>query len=207
MIRQFVAVTALVAVPLAGAIAQTQPQTGTTPPAATTDPSRTTTPPGTTPTPSRDPRDPSAQRAQGQQGAPVGSQSAISYIAQQNQDQMLASNLIGTTVRGSADENIGEINDILLDRQGKAVGVVIGVGGFLGIGEKDVAVPFETIQVMRDPNNERNMRFTVASTKEALKQAPEFQRMGSRAGSTATTGSDRGSGTGTTPTPRPATPQ
>src|SRR6187200_3280533 len=54
-------------------------------------------------------------------------------------DGYLATNMIGENVyNGTADnaENIGDVNDIVLDKEGKTTGVVIGVGGFLGIGER-----------------------------------------------------------------------
>jgi putative membrane protein len=60
---------------------------------------------------------------------------------------ILVSDLTGTTVYGTNNENIGEVNDVVLDRDGKLLAVVVGVGGFLGIGEKDVAIPFEALQV------------------------------------------------------------
>jgi sporulation protein YlmC with PRC-barrel domain len=45
------------------------------------------------------------------------------------------------------DKKIGEIMDLLVDHDGKATALIIGVGGFLGAGEKDVAVPFNAVQV------------------------------------------------------------
>src|SRR5215471_7131276 len=47
------------------------------------------------------------------------------------------------------DNKIGEIMDVLVDREGKAVALIIGVGGFLGAGEKDVAVLFHSVQVKK----------------------------------------------------------
>ncbi len=67
-------------------------------------------------------------------------------MSQQQQGQWLASKLIGTTVVGANNESIGDVNDVLLEKDGKAVAVVIGVGGFLGIGEKDVAIPFQSLE-------------------------------------------------------------
>ena len=51
---------------------------------------------------------------------------------------------------------------------------IVGVGGFLGMGEKDVAIPFADITVTRDENN--LMRLTIAATKEQLEAAPAFDR-------------------------------
>lgn len=52
------------------------------------------------------------------------------------------------TVYDPKENTIGEVDDVLLDKSGKIAGLVIGVGGFLGIGEKDVIVPFEAVKVM-----------------------------------------------------------
>jgi sporulation protein YlmC with PRC-barrel domain len=68
------------------------------------------------------------------------------FMSQQQQGQWLASKLIGTTVVGANNESIGDVNDVLMEKDGKAVAVVVGVGGFLGIGEKDVAVPFQSLE-------------------------------------------------------------
>jgi len=68
------------------------------------------------------------------------------FMTQLQQDHMMASRLIGTTVVSTNNESIGDVNDVIVDRSGRAMAVVIGVGGFLGIGEKDVAVPFEALE-------------------------------------------------------------
>lgn len=59
------------------------------------------------------------------------------------------SDLEGKSVYGSEGENIGEINDVLISQNGSVNAVVIGVGGFLGIGEKDVAVNMSALQLGR----------------------------------------------------------
>jgi hypothetical protein len=62
--------------------------------------------------------------------------------------QMLGSDLRGTRVYAANNESIGDISDLLLDRQGRVVAAIVGVGGFLGIGQKDVAVPFEALEIV-----------------------------------------------------------
>jgi sporulation protein YlmC with PRC-barrel domain len=52
-----------------------------------------------------------------------------------------------------ADNRIGEIEDVLVDREGKIVALVIGAGGFLGIGEKYVAVPYNAVRATTKDNN------------------------------------------------------
>jgi sporulation protein YlmC with PRC-barrel domain len=69
-----------------------------------------------------------------------------SFVKQQQMNQWRASKLVGVKVVGNDDKKIGSINDVLIDHDGNAQTVVIGVGGFLGIGAKDVAVPFKAMQ-------------------------------------------------------------
>jgi sporulation protein YlmC with PRC-barrel domain len=71
------------------------------------------------------------------------------------------------------DNKIGEIMDVLVDRDGKATALIIGVGGFLGAGEKDVAVPFNAVQVTNKNNNKWYL--VMNSTKDALKNAKGFK--------------------------------
>ena len=79
-------------------------------------------------------------------------------MSQQQPGQWMASKLIGTTVVGPNNESIGDVNDVLLDRSGQAVGwSSIGVGGFLGIGEKDVAGPFGSTRI-HQPRRPRTPR-------------------------------------------------
>jgi sporulation protein YlmC with PRC-barrel domain len=69
------------------------------------------------------------------------------------------------------ESKIGDIEDVLVDKAGKVTGLVIGVGGFLGAGEKDVIVPFSAIKTSK-----RNDKWwlTLDETKDDLKKAPGF---------------------------------
>ena len=67
------------------------------------------------------------------------------FLEMRQSDQFRSTNLRGTRVYGANNENIGEINDVLISRTGHVAAVIIGVGGFLGIGEKDVAVPMSML--------------------------------------------------------------
>ena len=71
------------------------------------------------------------------------------------------------------DNKIGEIDDVLLDKDGKATALMIGVGGFLGMGEKHVAVPFNAVHTTTKNNNK--FYLVMNSTKDALKAAPGFK--------------------------------
>ena len=69
------------------------------------------------------------------------------------------------------DSKIGDIRDVLLEKSGQVVAVILGVGGFLGIGEKDVAVPFNAIRVTEKDGK----RYLVMdTTKEALQSAKGY---------------------------------
>jgi sporulation protein YlmC with PRC-barrel domain len=72
--------------------------------------------------------------------------SSDSFVKEQSLDQWRASKLVGVSVVGPDQKKIGSIADILVDHNGDAQTVVISVGGFLGIDEKDVAVPFNTVK-------------------------------------------------------------
>jgi len=70
------------------------------------------------------------------------------------------------------ENKIGDIKDVLLDKSGKVVALIVGVGGFLGAGEKDVAVPFEAVHpTMKD----KKWWLVMNTTKDNLKSAPGFK--------------------------------
>src|SRR3954452_19085850 len=73
------------------------------------------------------------------------------FLTQEKPNQWRASKLRGLDVYNNSNEKIGDIREVLLDRDGKAEAVVIGVGGFLGMGEHDVAVPFSEIRFVDQP--------------------------------------------------------
>jgi sporulation protein YlmC with PRC-barrel domain len=62
-----------------------------------------------------------------------------------------ASKMVGMSVYNDKNESLGSINDFLADKNGKLVAVVIGVGGFLGVGEHLVAIPFEKVKFSTEP--------------------------------------------------------
>ncbi len=61
------------------------------------------------------------------------------------------SKVVGLNVYNEANESLGSINDLLTDKQGNIKAVVIGVGGFLGVGERLIAVPFDKIKFVSEP--------------------------------------------------------
>ena len=95
---------------------------------------------------------PASQPAQ-TQSEQAATPSAGQFIEKQAIDEWRAPKLVGIDVYGADDKPIGKIKDILMDHDGKAHAVVIGVGGFLGIGAKDVAVPFQSMQWKTEGRN------------------------------------------------------
>lgn len=111
------------------------------------------------------------------------STSSGAFIATQNANQMLSSNLIGTDVYSTANENIGEVNDLVLDQNGNVSALVIGVGGFLGIGEKNVAIPFQAVDMSMRAKpgvgttaRVGNDQLMIKATKAELQSAPAFRK-------------------------------
>jgi sporulation protein YlmC with PRC-barrel domain len=95
-------------------------------------------------------------------------------IVMQSENTILANDLIGRRVYSGEGETVGDINDLLVNIDGSVEGVVIGVGGFLGMGEKEVAVEMEAISVSSEPET-GNIRLVLSSTREDLEAAPEFK--------------------------------
>src|SRR5215831_3099670 len=95
------------------------------------------------------------------------------FVTLQPAGQWLASQFIGQAVTNQAGETIGNINDLLFDKGGRIVNVVIGVGGFLGIGEKNVGIPYSTLSIAADADGKRVI--TVPLSKERLLAAPHFK--------------------------------
>ena len=62
-----------------------------------------------------------------------------------------ASKLMGLNVYNEANEKLGDINELILDKNGKVAAVVIGVGGFLGMGEHDIAVSMDKLKFVEEP--------------------------------------------------------
>ena len=71
---------------------------------------------------------------------------AVEFVTAQQESDWLASSLIGRAVYNTEQQSLGSINDVILDQEGQVMAVLIGVGGFLGIGGKDVGVNFASLQ-------------------------------------------------------------
>lgn len=147
---------------LAPAFAQTSDTTPAAPaaPAAPSDPAASSTAP-----------------AAPEAGSGMSSAASGSYLTEQSQTQISANDYIGKPIYNADNESIGDVNDLILEENGGIAAAVVGVGGFLGIGEKDVAVPMDKISMARDAQNNNDVRLTTTETAEALQAAPEFKTL------------------------------
>ena len=149
MIRKLLATTAIVTLVSSGAYAQATTEPAQTPPPAATDEA------------------PAATDAAPAAGGEVKEAEVVA-------DGNLASNLVGETVyNGTGDdaENIGKVNDLVIDGEGAVKAIVIGVGGFLGIGEKNVAIDYSTIE-WAEKDGDRWI--VVPTTADQLKELAAF---------------------------------
>jgi sporulation protein YlmC with PRC-barrel domain len=113
--------------------------------------------------------EPAEDLAQEEEAAPPAE---MAFIEVQDEAQFLAhEEVIGKHVVNVMDEQVGTVADLVMDQEQKLVGVVLSVGGFLGIGDKWVAIPVDQIDF---PTDEQPARLLVAVTEEQLKNAPDF---------------------------------
>jgi PRC-barrel domain len=194
MVKTLLITTAVTGVIISGAIAQSQTPTAPTP------------------------KDQSAAPKAQSIAKESTSASETKFIPSQGADQWVFTKFRGTDVLGPDNASIGTVNDLLFDGTGKIIGVVIGVGGFLGIGTKTVAIEMSAFNVVpadsssKDTNNAptgmndpSNAKLKVAWTKDQLKDAPDFQyyKPPAREAATPSPGT-----TGSAPRPTaPATPR
>ena len=105
--------------------------------------------------------------------APSTMPAARAPAAQRDMDNpatgMRVSKIIGTNVKNSAGETVGSIDDLVVREKDQVVMAVLSVGGFLGIGDRKVAVPWSELSFGAD----RTITYNV--TKEQLKDQPEFK--------------------------------
>ncbi len=106
-------------------------------------------------------------------------QGSRQFVSVQASDQWLATKFKGTDVIGSNNEKIGDVTDLLIDQNGRIVAYIVGVGGFLGIGQKDVALAPAAFQVQPASDREE-LKLKLAMTRDELKNAPEFKAASTR---------------------------
>jgi len=167
MLKKLMITTAITALMIGGAVAE-----GMSPnlPAATPAPSAT-------PAPAVTPAIPAPAAKSTEMSTPAASSTnSAKFINSQRQDQFLASKFKGTDVIGSDDKKIGDVSDILFDKGGKIEAYVVGVGGFLGIGAKDVALAPNAFQIVPgDKSKNESDKLRLSMTQDELKQAANFE--------------------------------
>jgi hypothetical protein len=100
---------------------------------------------------------------------------AAPAVTQQKPDQYLASKFRGTDVISPDNQKIGDVTDILFDKNGKIEAYIVSVGGFLGIGAKDVALEPSKFQVVAAEGNTSYERLKLSMTKDQLQQMASFE--------------------------------
>ena len=160
-----------------------------------------------------------------QQDAPAGPAiqrtappASAKFVTAQRADQWVFTKFKGTDVVGSDNANIGAVNDLLIDQNGKIAGVIVGVGGFLSIGAKNIAIDMSAFDIVpagaggndnidasaAKTNDPSSVKLKVAWTKDQLKEAPDFEYYKPPA-RTVTTPSPATTGAASPVNPRPQT--
>ncbi len=120
--------------------------------------------------------DSTAPRPQAAAPAATPSQASANanrFLTNEGQGQWLVGNLWNKSVYNAAGKSIGDLKDVLIDKDGKVTAIVVGVGGFLGLGEKNVAVDFNYLESNGGitPN-----RITLNMSEQDLRSAPDFRK-------------------------------
>lgn len=109
-----------------------------------------------------------------QSGQEMGDQSGMhnqGYMDSVPANGMHASDLIGAEIKTAGDEDVGAVEDLIIDKNGQVVAVVVSVGGFLGMGEKNVAIAWDDL-TKSGASDMQDLRIDV--TREQLQSAPEY---------------------------------
>jgi sporulation protein YlmC with PRC-barrel domain len=120
-------------------------------------------------TPPRQP--PAAQQPGAMQSGAAQAVRPVTYYNHSG-EELRVSRIIGVNVRNNLNETVGEVEDLIMDRQGDVKAAIISVGGFLGIGERWVAVNYDSLNMMPEGNN---WRVVLNTTRDQMKTAPEFK--------------------------------
>ena len=108
-------------------------------------------------------------------GAQVPVQPKVTFVNAQGADQFVYSKFRGTDVIGTDNKKIGDVSDILFDENGKVHAYVVGVGGFLGIGSKDIALTPDSFTLVRERKARGDWELQLSISKDELKKAAPFQ--------------------------------
>ncbi|HEX2524706.1 MAG TPA: PRC-barrel domain-containing protein [Geminicoccus sp.] len=163
--------TAMLGFAMAPALAQE------TAPAQPADPAQqTTVPPVADPAaPAADPAAPAADMAAPatEEAAPTTDAPEPTPVPEQQEGEVRAESLMGVDVTNGQD-TIGQVSDLVVTEDGQVQAIVVGVGGFLGIGEKLVALDWESVKLTRQDDDRT---FEVSATREELEQMPAYRTL------------------------------
>lgn len=109
--------------------------------------------------------------------ATATSTAEATYMTSAPAGTFYSDSLTGNDVQSTVedDENIGTINDLIINEDGQIEAVIVGVGGFLGMGEKDVAIEWDSLELTQNADNDE-YEIRVNASQEALEEAEEFDR-------------------------------
>lgn len=94
------------------------------------------------------------------------------FVDRQKPDERLATELKGLGVKNTADETLGSVSDIVLSPDGKVSAILVGVGGFLGIGTSDVAVAYDAVELATNKDGAKIAR--INASREIFEMAPRY---------------------------------
>jgi sporulation protein YlmC with PRC-barrel domain len=112
---------------------------------------------------------------------------SVAAVSSHKEGEWRASKLVGVNVYNDANEKVGDINDVILDKSGKVENVVLGVGGFLGMGEHYVAVAYDKLKWSNEPPRSTTASTTTSTTNRPATNADGTARTAAN-GTAATTG-------------------
>ncbi|MBV9076787.1 MAG: PRC-barrel domain-containing protein [Methylobacteriaceae bacterium] len=118
----------------------------------------------------------------------------MQFVTDQQQGQFRASKFMGLDVYGTDNQKIGDIKEILIDQTGNAKTAIIGVGGFLGIGEKNVGVQWSALEWRMEKPASTSSAANTTTSPGAGSSAGNRPGAGDVTGSTATSTSNAGAG-------------
>ena len=152
-----------------GASRQSQQPPVVTPPPATNESGGTTDMNNPASPPAADPAAPAPAPA-AEAAPPASPPPSDAVISAQSDGEVRADQIIGMTVYNAEGEKVGTVHDILLDKEEKATGVVLSVGGVLGVGAKSVGLTWKEIDVKPE-----QQQVQISYTKDQLEAAPDFK--------------------------------
>jgi sporulation protein YlmC with PRC-barrel domain len=94
------------------------------------------------------------------------------YIASAPANGLEANYLIGAEVKTTGGEDVGPVEDLIIDENGQVVAIVVSVGGFLGLGQKDIAIGWDDVTMSGSADDQE---LQIDATRDELSSAPEYE--------------------------------